>query len=191
MRAFCGPVAPNEKISRRAPNYRFVDGTSRGATTPAVAHYDRGSHHPKGLVKQAYSALVSLSPHTKTQKWHLTAYFSYDDLEDIPTVDQDPMLQRITVPAGIFRNGKARAKDNTGSEERCQNSDTTSSTSSPPPSPLENKVVMRASNDPVILPPLRATISDVLAGSPQYGRVTTRPKEDQRLIHILNSRHIR
>ncbi|KAF7970216.1 hypothetical protein HWV62_8457 [Athelia sp. TMB] len=179
-------------VNSRAPNYRFVDGACRGVPTPAVAHYDRSSHHPKGLVKQAYSALVSLSPQEKPRKWHLTAYFSYGDLEDIPTVDQDPKLRGLGVPAGIYRNSKSRARDNGAGFEGSDKSQSASLTPSPT---LSMSQVMTATPragfpepklsgvPPVTLPPLEALSGGSLSQS--------RPAEDQRLINILNSRHVR
>ncbi|KZP21200.1 hypothetical protein FIBSPDRAFT_891358 [Athelia psychrophila] len=181
-------------VNSRAPNYRFVDGASRGVPTPAVAHYDRSSHHPKGLVKQAYSALVSLSPHEKARKWHLTAYFSYGDLEEIPTVDQDLTLRKVSVPPGIFRNGKSRSRDNGAGFEDPASSQSSSVTSSPtlstsqarPPAPPCGQQDPRygsSGTHPVTLPPLQAP--------PGQGGASTRLPEDQRLIHMLNSRHVR
>jgi len=194
---------PDERYGadEQLPIYRFIDGTYRGVPTPAVAHYDRSNHHPKGLVKQAYSARVSLSPTAKPRKWHLTAYFSYEDLEHIPTVDQDTMLQKVTVPPGVFRNGKARSRD-TGMERegRGHSSDTeTSSLSSSSPNPTSTIASYHTmsnasthSGDPrLVLPPLGSTPAHARSGSSYYSGHGIRSAEDQRVIQILNSRHIR
>ena len=155
--------------------------------TPAVAHYDRSNHHPKGLVKQAYSAKVMLSPTAKARKWHLTAYFSYEDLEHIPTIDQDAVLQKVIVSPGVFRSGKNRSR-NTGVEQgaRSHSPETSSSLASLSPKPKHTttscRTILNAPDHPedrrLVLPPLRSTPSN------------TRSAEDQRIIRLLNSRHI-
>jgi hypothetical protein len=182
-------------MSRRSPTYRFIDGIGRGIPTPAVAHYDRSNHHPKGLVKQAYSAKVLLSPTAKVRKWHLTAYFTYEDLENIPTIDQDEMLQRVTVPRGVFRNGKTRSR-NAGVERvgRCRSADTetSSSKSASSPKPMYtatgNRTMFdsssRAEDRRLVLPPLQSTLAHTHTHR-------TRTAEDHRVIQILNSQHIR
>jgi hypothetical protein len=158
-----------------------------------VAHYDRSSHHPKGLVKQAYSAKVLLSPTAKARKWHLTAYFSYEDLEHIPTIDQDPVLHRVTVPPGVFRSGKNRSK-NSGVERgatRSHSPDTeTSSLSSLSPKPdreMPNAPTGLPEDRRLVLPPLRSTLANVHPYQNVHG---TRSTEDQRIIRLLNSRHV-
>lgn len=185
----------------RLPSYRFIDGTSpRGIPTPALAHYDRSNHHPKGLVKQAYSAKVLLSPTAKVRKWHITAYFCYDELERIPTVDQDPVLQKVTVPPGIFRNGKARSKDtgmDHGGGGHNSDTETSSSPSSPSPNPMDvtptcrtiPNASARSEDRRLVLPPLLSP-AHAHIGSSRYSGHNTRSAEDQRIIQILNSRHI-
>ncbi|KAI0306415.1 Gti1/Pac2 family-domain-containing protein [Multifurca ochricompacta] len=102
----------SDHASRSSGNFRFVDGIARsGPISPALSHYDRSEHHPLGLVKQAYSAWVLENLEAKPRKWHLTAYFTYADLHQIPTIDQDPVLRGVTVPAGIYRSGKARTRN--------------------------------------------------------------------------------
>jgi len=189
-------------LSPRMPIYRFIDGIYRGVPTPAVSHYDRSNHHPKGLIKQAYSARVSLSPTAKARKWHLTAYFSYEDLEHIPTVDQDAMLQRITVPPGVFRNGKARSRDTYMEREgRGHSSDTETLSSLSPSSPNPTSTTTgyhtmssastRSGGQRLVLPPLGSTPAHARSGSSCYSGHGIRSAEDQRVIHLLNSRHIR
>ena len=163
-----------------------------------MAHYDRSNHHPRGLVKQAYSAKVLLSPTAKARKWHLTAYFTYQDLQHIPTIDGDPMLQKVTVPPGIFRNGKTRSR-NAGMQRgvRGQSSDTeTSSPASSSPKPTCTTATCRPMSDGsvrrddqhLVLPPLQSTLAHAHL---HYNGHSTRSAEDQRMIQILNSRHIR
>lgn len=188
---------------RSSPSYRFIDGTCRGVPTPAVAHFDRSNHHPKGLVKQAYSAKVQLGPNTRARKWHLTAYFSYEELENLPTIDDDVRLRRINPPPGVFRNGKSRSRDTGISmRRRSHSSDTASSSaSSPPQSPIRTiralpsfrptqNTTARPKDEPLILPPLLSAIPRAFSGSSYVGAQKSRPVEDQRVIHMLNARHV-
>lgn len=64
--------------------------------------------HGAGLVKQAYSAYVTQPGTNARKKFHLTAYFTYADLADLPTLDSDPRLQQIIIPQGIYLSGKSR-----------------------------------------------------------------------------------
>ncbi|KAK0239897.1 Gti1/Pac2 family-domain-containing protein [Armillaria nabsnona] len=150
---------------RSPPAFRFVDGVSRTIpSSSALLHQDRsGGNHP-GLIKQAYSAWVQLSPTGTPRKWHLTAYFTYADLPTIPTVDADAILRNIIVPPGIYQSGKARKGDD-GTTETFGHS---------------------------ALPPLHSAVGvynmGVISGSSQRGH--HRMSEDQRVIQILNSRHI-
>ncbi|KAJ7632833.1 Gti1/Pac2 family-domain-containing protein [Roridomyces roridus] len=99
------PSEPNAHMQ----TYRFVDAASKGGTTSsAISHQERSTHIHRGLVKQAYSAWVMTHPNSTPRKWHITAYFRYDDLPHIPTVDLDPCLRRIIVPVGLYRDGKTR-----------------------------------------------------------------------------------
>jgi len=179
---------PNDQ----SPTYRFIDGTCRGVPTPAVAHYDRSNHHPKGLVKQAYSAKVMLSPAAKVRKWHLTAYFSYEDLERIPTIDQDAMLQKVTVPAGVFRSGRARTRDTIMEQEHSQDTETPSSSPRSIDMTTGRRTILnppgRVENQRPSLPPLQSISAHAY---PYHNGHGTRTAEDQRIIRILNSRHVR
>jgi hypothetical protein len=190
-------IAP---LPARSPTYRFIDGNCRGVPTPAVAHYDRSNHHPKGLVKQAYSAKVSLSPTAKARKWHLTAYFTYEDLEKIPTIDQDAMLQKVTVPPGVFRNGKTRSRNSglqQGRRGHSSDTETSSSLASSSPKPTYTTTSCRTMSDDsagrgdrrLVLPPLQSTLTH--AHSRHNGHHRARSAEDQRVIQMLNSRHNR
>lgn len=44
----------------------------------------------------------------RTRKWHLTAYFDHEDFLVLPTIDHDPRLRSIRVPAGVYRSGRSR-----------------------------------------------------------------------------------
>ena len=163
--------------------------TKSGPVLPADSHFDRSEHHPLGLVKQAYSAWVLDNPGVKPRKWHLTAYFTYADLHQIPTIDQDPVLRGVTVPVGMYRSGKARSR----------NSDAGLRVS-PPSSPLPNvrgppgpnvpSELLDTTDSSTALPSLQVAVA------PQYydPNVPTRvhdPRhaEDQRIIDMLNKRH--
>ena len=165
-------------------SYRFVDGPSRTWSSSAQSHYDRSDKHPLGLVKQAYSAWVIESVSAKPRKWHLTAYFTYSDLPSIPTPDQDPLLRSITVPANVYRSGKARSRN---------------SESASPPSPSPGRPMTPASppsrsrGDNVVLPSLHSAIAQspmAAHAAAQHRQHSARLAEDQRMIQMLNSRPI-
>jgi len=164
----------------RPPAFRFVDGVSRGGpSSSAVSHQERTTHHHKGLVKQAYSAWVLPTPVSRPQKWHLTAYFTYADLPYLPTIDQDELLSRMVVPEGVYRSGKTRSRDDDDL------SVTRYSLSPSPPSSATLPIGGARS-----LPPLQAAIGPQASLSiPQRPQVARLP-EDQRVIQMLNSRHI-
>lgn len=176
--------------SPSSPTYRFVDGVSRGGpSSSALSHYDRSSQHPGGLVKQAYSAWVTLAPNAKPQKWHLTAYFTYSDLQNIPTIDQDPILRKLVVPAGIYRSGKARSRNDmdSGMMDYGPNSSGSSSASPPPMSfGTSHHTPHPAAHN---LPSLHSAIPSH-GGHALQSRNHGRLPEDQRMIQMLNSRHI-
>ncbi|KAF5315538.1 hypothetical protein D9611_004872 [Ephemerocybe angulata] len=169
--------------ANRAPAFRFVDGVSRaGPSSSALSHQERSTNHHKGLVKQAYSAWVMPNPYARPQKWHLTAYFTYADLPHLPTIDHDELLSRIEVPEGIYRSGKTRSREDDDLSGP-RSSPSLSSSPSPPTSAL-----LPGSRS---LPPLQAAIGP-------HGTLLTQPRvqvgrlpEDQRVIQMLNSKHIR
>lgn len=166
----------------RPPTYRFVDGVSRhGPTSSALSHQDRNSNPHPGLVKQAYSAWVTLNPKLKPQKWHLTAYFTYADLPSLPTIDKDPMLRKIIVPGGIYRCGKARSRNE---EDRLVSR--YESRDSPSPGGWSGHRVHKQ----LTLPSLHAIVGpqNILMTMPSSPGA--RMTEDQRVIQVLNSRHI-
>jgi hypothetical protein len=149
-----------------------------------------------GLVKQAYSAWVLLAPNNRPRKWHLTAYFTYSDLPTIPSIDQDPILRKITVPAGIYRSGKARSRNSAGGSPDYRSTSSWAIASMPQPSMGSTHYPLypspRSSECSVpMLPSIHGTIAERNTHSSQSPSRGTRPAEDQRVIQILNSRHIR
>lgn len=177
-------------------SYRFVEGPSRTWSSSAQSHYDRSDRQPLGLVKQAYSAWVIDSVNARPRKWHLTAYFTYSDLPSIPTVDQDPMLRTLAVPAGIYKSGKARSRNSDA------NSSSSSSSSSSPPRPdtplsrsspsLAHSTPSRQRGDGIVLPSLQSAITNqsMHVQSALHRQHSARYSEDQRMIQMLNSRPI-
>ncbi|KAA1469345.1 hypothetical protein DENSPDRAFT_772994 [Dentipellis sp. KUC8613] len=184
--------SPNETPPRSTGNFRFVDGISRsGATSPALSHYDRSEQHPTGLVKQAYSAWVLGQPNTKPRKWHLTAYFTYADLPCIPTIDQETSLRGVTVPAGMYRSGKARSRNSDADSSRSPSATIPRSLSPPPRSGSSMGHVTRAGAPSSGLPSLYTAIASSQQDSPGGRRGhDPRSAEDQRMIQMLNSRPI-
>jgi len=173
----------------RSPTYRFVGGVSRNSpTSPAMSHYERSGQHPGGLVKQAYSAWVLLGPNAKPRKWHLTAYFMYSDLSSLPTPDRDPIFRRVVVPSGVYRSGKTRSKNDQSGEPEFgpSNSSASSETQPPPvPSPTHSPRPEGARNRILQLP-----IAAHSSHSSQPRTHVARPPEDERMIQMLNAKHI-
>lgn len=166
----------------RSPNFRFVDGPTRSSPSScALLHQDRSGGTHSGLIKQAYSSWVMLSPNSKPRKWHLTAYFTYVDLPSLPTIDRDSILSRIMVPPGIYRGGgKSRSKGDDDDME------------SPPSSPT---ALTRANSytgaQSAVLPSLQSTVGSYAMHSRSvYPQPGGRMSEDYRVIHMLNSRHV-
>ncbi|KAI0317583.1 Gti1/Pac2 family-domain-containing protein [Amylostereum chailletii] len=177
----------------RSPNtFRFVDGFRGGHTTPAQSHYDRREQHPTcmGLVKQTYSAWVIGEGNTKPRKLHVTAYFTWDDLPRIPVIDQDSVLKGVVVPAGMYRSGKARSRNSDASMP-------TSPSVTPPNVPGGGGYAPQASSSRTnagqipALPSLHTTTGGRFyeTSVPRRGH-DARSAEDQRMIGMLNSRHI-
>ena len=139
------------------------------------------------MVKQAYSAWVLGHFDTKPRKWHLTAYFTYSDLPRLPTIDQDPILRGVTVPAGMYRSGKARSRnsDATGTHTPVPPS------SSPSPFAHGHSTSSASGSGGQALPSLHVAIASAQQDGHLSRRVQDgRPVEDQRMIQMLNSRHI-
>lgn len=151
---------------------------------------------------------MSVSPSSKPRKWHLTAYFTYADLQSLPTIDNDPTLRSLSIPPGVYRSGKARPSRNSDlcadtSQQSSSSSLASSASSSPPPtprtlngselgSPSMKAVQGHYRPEPRVLPPLHVAIPQDGAGSrpkPINLPLDPRSSEDQRVIHMLNSRH--
>ncbi|TDL20790.1 hypothetical protein BD410DRAFT_725210 [Rickenella mellea] len=108
-----------EKVTNKASNdaiYRmrrrellgFYDGTS-GSTGSTSHLFDCTAHRPGGLIKQHFSDWVLDSPDSSPRRWHLMAYFTDADLQSLPTIDNDPTLRTITIPAGVYANYRSYA----------------------------------------------------------------------------------
>ncbi|KAJ7172202.1 Gti1/Pac2 family-domain-containing protein [Mycena filopes] len=151
--------------------YRFVDGvSSRASSSSAVSHQERSTTIHHGLVKQAYSAWIAVHPNSIPRKWHITAYFRYDDLPHIPTVDRDPCLRKIIVPVGLYRSGKTRSRD--GED---------------PPSPSSHRSSKAGRAVDVPAPSLPSMFSTMDISRP-FTPSPARLSEDQRVIRILNGK---
>jgi len=94
----------------------FRDGWLPGQISALVSHQDRVIQY-SGLVKKSYSTFVYDGPGARPQKWHLAAYFTYADLQLLPTVDQDPLLGSITVPEGVYLTGRLNTSRADNEEE--------------------------------------------------------------------------
>ena len=128
----------------------------------------------------------------RPRKWHLTAYFTYADLPAIPTVDQDPLLSAIAVPAGVYRSGKARSRNSDASLSGSAASSSPGALPSPPASPgVPSRPASPAARAGVVLPSLHSAIAStpVGYGGPHH-RAVPRIAEDQRMIQMLNARPI-
>lgn len=92
------------------------------------------------LVKQTYSAIVTLPgspPDAKRRKWHITCYFTHDDFPHLPTLDMDPLLQSVKIPAGVYRSGKSRQSARSNADYGLIDSSSSHQTSpSPTSSPI-------------------------------------------------------
>ncbi|KAJ6624542.1 Gti1/Pac2 family-domain-containing protein [Mycena sp. CBHHK59/15] len=173
-----GPDIPDSSFQ----TYRFVDGVSRGGpSSSALSHQERSTNIHPGLVKQAYSAWVVVHPNARPRKWHITAYFRYEDLPHIPTVDRDPCLRKIIVPAGFYRSGKARNRSDAedvspgyvSSPSGSHRASTSSRTHTGPPSPT--------------LPSIFSAMDLGGPSSQSHGQNNgARLSEDQRVIRMLN-----
>ncbi|KAI0323234.1 hypothetical protein GY45DRAFT_1376474 [Cubamyces sp. BRFM 1775] len=184
----------------KGPTFRFIEGPSWTWSSSAQSHYERSDYHLSGLVKQAYSAKVLLPGGAKPRKWHLTAYFTYDDLPNIPTVDQDPLLQAVSVPPGVYTSSKARSRNS----DRPRLALPTFAPMLPTPantlsllSPVQASP--KSGSAGIALPSLRTVLEDVRiecdmpiqsAKTWYHCPSAVRMAEDRRLIQLLNSRPI-
>ncbi|KAF9059531.1 Gti1/Pac2 family-domain-containing protein [Rhodocollybia butyracea] len=168
--------------NQRYSKFRFVDGPTRSIpASSALLHQDRSGSHT-GLIKQAYSTWVVLPPDSHPRKWHLTAYFTYSDLPSIPTIDEDEMLSKISVPCGIYIGGKQFKADEVAVSHLPDVVD-------PPDTPSYG---VRSGSCSASLPSLHSSVgSHALHSLPAYPTGSgSRISEDYRVIHILNSRHV-
>jgi len=154
-----------------AGSYRFVESSPQGSSRPAPhSHFPRSGGHPLGLVKQAYSAWISNPGSTKRRKWHITAYFAQGDLTGLPTPGEDPSLRNVAIPSGVYRSGKARTRD-----------------PEPDGDVYPHSVQQLGSSSHHLNSYHYSSASSSSSASPYYdGRMP----EDQRVIQMLNSRHI-
>ncbi|OAX40532.1 hypothetical protein K503DRAFT_675583, partial [Rhizopogon vinicolor AM-OR11-026] len=69
----------------------------------------RATGDSERLIKQTYSVRVSLPDDRArgiTRKWHLTAYFSQQKLDQLNTIDDMPGVGDVPVPDGWFRSAR-------------------------------------------------------------------------------------
>ncbi|KAK7438187.1 hypothetical protein VKT23_018118 [Stygiomarasmius scandens] len=74
---------------------------------------------PERLVKQTYSVHVSLPADRHrgiVRKWHLTAYFSQEQLNKLATIDSIRGIGDVAVPDGWFRSARANKNRNLNRE---------------------------------------------------------------------------
>ncbi|KAG6831155.1 hypothetical protein H0H87_006085 [Tephrocybe sp. NHM501043] len=87
---------------------------------------------PEHLVKQTYSVHVTLSsdsPRGIVRKWHLTAYFSQQRLDELGTIDGIRGVGDVPVPEGLFKSaraGKLRRDHRSAEKNTVQSSDQSS-----------------------------------------------------------------
>lgn len=126
----------------------------------------------------------------------MTAYFVFADLPHLPTCDTDPILRLLVVPPNFYRSGKARSRTSVS-----ESNDRLSPVSprpaqyqawpaSRPAFPTDTR---RATTDSVPrvqkpngLPVVDTTITSFSLNSRPLS--ANRGTEDQRVIHLLNSK---
>lgn len=94
------PVTPWAQMMRPA----------RQSGRPYAALDPRPLPESERLIKQTYSVHVSLPadrPRGIIRKWHLTAYFSQQRLEELNTIDNIRGVGDVVVPDGWFRSARA------------------------------------------------------------------------------------
>ncbi|KAK7046651.1 Gti1/Pac2 family-domain-containing protein [Favolaschia claudopus] len=94
------PVAPWAQMMRRRASR--VSGISPPSTSRKPTDSQR-------LIKQTYSVLVTLPQDRAAglvRKWHLTAYFNQETLNELDTIDDLRYLD-VPVPEGWFRSARA------------------------------------------------------------------------------------
>ncbi|KZT39723.1 hypothetical protein SISSUDRAFT_984422 [Sistotremastrum suecicum HHB10207 ss-3] len=145
--------------------------------------------NPNALVKQTYSAFFMGPKDTKPRKWHMTAYFTYKDLPNLPTLDTDPILRSVTVPPGMYRSGKARSRPSIDAESAMGGS------RGPPPPQYQAWSPSTPSSPRSSLPHSPSSglppVHSLLTSSAfPMGSRDDRRTEDQRIIQLLNSRTV-
>lgn len=98
------PLASTPGYNSTASNHT----SGRQFVGAGVASLPEGSSYGPGLVKQTYSAYVTQPGTSIQRKFHLTAYFTYADLPNLPTLESEPQLWSIVIPQGVYRSGKSR-----------------------------------------------------------------------------------
>ncbi|GJJ12548.1 hypothetical protein Clacol_006791 [Clathrus columnatus] len=99
---------------RIAGSYRFVEISPQSQPASSLITYSYSQHERQdirsmSLVKQAYSSWT-VDPKGEKKKWHITAYFTKSDWNDLPAPTGDPSLAKIKIPSGIYQVGRPRHK---------------------------------------------------------------------------------
>ncbi|CAG8767565.1 9102_t:CDS:2, partial [Acaulospora colombiana] len=104
------PLSPGSRALSSYPNPPHSPSTHHSSVPQAFSHatISEGGTPGSGLVKQAYSAYVTQPGTSIRKKFHLTAYFTYADLPNLPTLDSEPSLSNIVIPQSVYRSGKSR-----------------------------------------------------------------------------------
>ncbi|KLO12170.1 hypothetical protein SCHPADRAFT_941438 [Schizopora paradoxa] len=63
-----------------------------------------------GLTKCTYSTHVAVQGSTSARKWHIVAYFSGNDYNRLPVIENYDYLRNIRIPEGIFFSSKGSGK---------------------------------------------------------------------------------
>jgi len=95
------PITPWAQMMRKRASR--IPGSTFSASTP------RKTAESQRLIKQTYSVLVTLPkdrPSGTVRKWHLTAYFNQETLNELDTIDDLRYLD-VPVPDGWFRSARA------------------------------------------------------------------------------------
>ncbi|KAJ7839559.1 Gti1/Pac2 family-domain-containing protein [Mycena olivaceomarginata] len=95
------PITPWAQMMRKRAS-RIPGNTYSPSTSRKPAESQR-------LIKQTYSVLVTLPkdrPSATVRKWHLTAYFNQETLNELDTIDDLRYLD-VPVPDGWFRSARA------------------------------------------------------------------------------------
>ncbi|KAJ7237313.1 Gti1/Pac2 family-domain-containing protein [Mycena haematopus] len=124
------PITPWAQMMRKRAS-RIPGSTYSQSTSRKTAESQR-------LIKQTYSVLLTLpkdQPSGTVRKWHLTAYFNQETLNELQTIDELRYLD-VPVPDGWFRSAratKARRENRTIAEHGQSSEGIISSPTSPNP----------------------------------------------------------